>query len=224
MLSVDTRPSRQRVNNHFIPKKKQKKQQVHFWNAHIHVCTLAFINNANKNNTGYGQKTNKQKKKQLCQKEPCFTEQRSLYVSDLSKLACISFRSTHTQTTNTVNSFFLCVCVCVWTASFSTEPSVWPPFQVFRLHKLESNSSTGRAAALRATRSVESRVRVCDCHWHWVRTGHSHMCAKKRQVGVKMFGSCWGDWVTGSPWSGKTSWPALEFNVDEVFFWSFVLW
>lgn len=49
------------------------------------------------------------KKKQLCQKEPCFTEQRSLYVSDLSKLACISFRSTHTNHKHSEHLFLVCV-------------------------------------------------------------------------------------------------------------------
>lgn len=41
---------------------------------------------------------------------------------------------------------------------------------------------------------------------------------RETTAGVKMFGSCWGDWVTGSLWSSKTSWPALEFNADKVSF------
>lgn len=49
------------------------------------------------------------------------------------------------------------------------------------LDRLESKLSTGEAVAWKATRSVESTVRVCDCHWHWVKMVHSHVCAEKWQ-------------------------------------------
>lgn len=122
-----------------------------------------------------------------------------------------------------MNSFFL----RVWTAYFSTEQSVWPFFPKWLtllnfspaahyLDRLESKSPTGQAAAQRATCSVESTARVCDCHWHGVQMVQTHVCGET--AGVTMFGSCWGDWVTGSPRPCKTSWPALEFNVDEVSF------
>lgn len=61
------------------------------------------------------------------------------------------------------------------------------------LQRLAGNPSLGYVwneviPGKRATDSVESTVRVYDCHWHWVKVVHSHVC-KETTVGVKL-GSC----------------------------------
>lgn len=75
-----------------------------------YICTLEFINNFNKYNTAYGKKKGR-KKTELCEKERTLLHRakRSLFRSDLSRLACISLKSTHTNNKYGKQfSFFFC--------------------------------------------------------------------------------------------------------------------